>query len=660
MSKIKMNILIPDSWLRDFLKTDASAGEIAKYLSLCGPSVEKVEKTNSDSIYSIEVTTNRVDVASVYGIAREAVAILPQFGIKSSLHPIKLSHLRFVGSVKYLKTSVDHNLCQRFTAVLIKNTRIGDSPAWIKDRLVSVGVRPINNIVDISNYVMHELGQPVHTFDYDKIIKRTMTLRESKRGERLTTLDGKNRELAGKDIVIADGSARLIDLAGIMGGQNSAVDYKTKNVLLFVQTYSPAYIRKTSMALAHRTEAAELFEKGLDPQLVTLGISRGIELFEKLTGGRAEKEILDIYPNPIKPKMLKLNLDFINTKLGVSLSKKDISQILGSLGFEVDWKGEILTVGVPSWRTNDISIPEDIVEEVARIHGYYKLPSNLMQGQIPEPLSNPPFDFEIKVKSILKGYGGIEIYTLSLVSESEAPEGLKIKNPLGGEGEYLRTSLMSSLIKAVKENSGEKEPFHLFEMANIYLPRRSTTQAGVPDLPEEKMTLAGIFSNSSFRTAKGVIESLLGELNFDGKFIPEEGPNFLPGRRLVIKSGAKVIGAFGEILDGYFYYQIDVEELRAKSKSVGRFTPIPKYPAQVEDITLKLPTKTQIGRVITSMLSSNSLISKVELKDVYLDSNTFRVWYQNSDKTLTDAEVEKVRTQLLKSIKETFGGILKS
>ncbi|OGM15399.1 phenylalanine--tRNA ligase subunit beta [Candidatus Woesebacteria bacterium RIFCSPLOWO2_01_FULL_43_11] len=648
-----MNILVPDNWLRDFLQTKASTNKIAEDLSLCGPSVEKVERVGSDSIYSIEVTTNRVDSASVFGIAREACAILPQFGVKALLYPIKVGNLKFVSKVNYLEVNVDSSLCPRFSAVLIRNVSIAQSPDWMKERLSLCGVRPINNVVDISNYIMHELGQPVHTFDYDKILGAKMVLRKSRRVEKLTTLDGKTHALFGDDIVIEDGKGRLIDLAGIMGGENSAVDETTKNILLFVQTYNPVNIRKTSMSLAHRTEAAVLFEKSLDPELVSLGISRGIDLFESLTKGKAEKEILDIYPNPYKPMKVQTNLDFINSRLGISLSKSNITQIFGSLGFEANWRGGTLEVLVPSWRANDVSLPEDIVEEIARIYGYHKLPSKLMEGAIPEPLVNSPFEFESKIKSILKGYGAAEVYTLSLVSSGEAPSGLKLKNPLGPEGEYLRTSLMPSLVKAAKENSGEKEPYHLFEMANIYLP------AGRQDLPEEKMTLAGIFVGSSFREAKGMIEGLLAELKFEGKLTPEEGPHYLPSRRLSVKSGPREIGSFGELEEGSFYYEIDVEELRADSKEVGSFTAIPKYPAQIEDITLSFPGRTKIGEVISSIKSSDKLIARVELTDTFQDSYTFRLWYQHPSKTLTDGEVDEIRKLVIRRLNEKFGGVIK-
>jgi len=658
-----MDILIPDKWLREFLKTKATPRQIANCLSLCGPSVERLNKSQYGPVYLIEVTTNRVDSVSVYGIAREVAAILPRFNIKVSLHPIKPINLDLNKKVKYLKAGVDHNLCARFTAVLIKNVSIKTSPDWMKERLMAVGVRPLNNVIDISNYIMHEIGQPVHTFDYDKIAGHRMILRPARNashsdaggGEKITTLDGKTFTLPGGDIVIEDGSGRLIDLAGIMGGENSAVDENTKNVLLFVQTYNPMSIRRTSMSLAHRTEAAVLFEKGPDPELVTIGISRGIELFTKLTGGKPEKKILDLYPNPYKAKKVEVDIDFITERLGVLLSKGEISKTLKALGFETTWKGKKLTTSVPSWRANDIDIPEDIVEEVGRIYGYHNLPSELMTGRLPQSLSNSPFNFEIKVKRFLKGAGGFEVYTSSLVSkDSLNPKvALRLKNPLGPETEYLRMSLAPSLIEAASQNSGEKESFHLFEMANIYIPRKG-------NLPDEEMYLAGIFSNYSYRQAKGVIESLLEELNVKYFFEPEDSQHFIPSQRLVIKSKGNEIGQFGVLENGKIYYEFYVEKLRNVSAEIGSYKPIPKYPAQIEDITLNLPPKTKVGEVMAEISNFKFQISNVELTGIYKDSYTFRIWYQDPTKTLTDKEVEGVRNKLLKNLKEKFGATLRN
>lgn len=663
-----MDILIPDEWLRDFLKTEATPKKIAEYLSLCGPSVEKVQGEGKNAVYFIEVTTNRVDSACVYGIAREAAAILPRFGSSATLHSIKsYSAQKLTDKVDYLDAGVDPDLCLRFSAVLIRNTNIKESPDWMKARLALVGVRPINNIVDISNYIMHELGQPVHTFDYGKIEGSKMFLRKSKPGEKLTTLDGKVFELPGGDIVIEDGKGRLIDLAGIMGGENSAIDEATKNVLLFVQTYNPVNIRRTSMTLAQRTEAADLFEKGLDPELVEVGIRRGIDLFVELTNGTAESKILDIYPNPYEPKTITTDLNFLTQRLGIDISTKEVAEIISSLGFKATWERKSLEVSFPSFRVNDVSSPEDIVEEVARIYGYHKLPSMLMTGRIPDPLADSPFDFEAKIKNVLKGWGAVEVYTLSMVPEEAGGEGaLRLKNPLGKESEYMRTSLMPSLVAAANANSGEKERFHLFEMANVYLPRRSSAKAGLPrrvpsgTLPEEKMMLAGIFANTEFRQAKGIVETLMNELNIKAEYVPEDSKNFLPSQVVTIKSKEQYLGQFGVLEKGdLIYYEFGLETLRKLYTPILPYKPIPKYPAQIEDLTLVLPARTKVGDIISSIKSESSLINNVELTDIYKDSYTFRIWYQHPERTLTDKEVESIRKKVLDELKQKFGIILK-
>jgi len=651
-----MDLLIPDNWLREFLKTNATNKEIAKYLSLCGPSVEKITKSEYGDIYSIEVTTNRTDSASVYGIAREASAILPRFKKKAKLVSLETKfNYKFVGKVKYLNTDIDSKLCPRFTAILIKNVKLSQSPPNIKDRLTTSGIRPINNIIDISNYIMLELGQPVHTFDYDKIQNYLMVLRESRKGERITTLDDKTYTLSGRDIVIEDGSRKLIDLCGIMGGSLSAVDENTKNVLLFVQNYNPAYIRNTSMKLAKRSEAAMLFEKGIDSEQIKTAILRGINMFIKLTKGTPENEILDLYPAPYKGKAVKVSLEEINNKLGIKIPKREVSDILYPLGFNPFWEKNVLNVKIPSFRANDMEIPEDIIEEIARIYGYHNLPSQVMPGVIPDKPKDSPFPFEDKVKNILKGYGGCEVYTLSLVSKAETEENsLKLKNPLGPESEYLRTTLIYSLKEAAKENLKDKEAFHIFEMANVYIPKSN-------DLPDERMTLAGIFANTQFREGKGIIEFLLYELNIKAKFVQEELKNFIPGQRVAIKVNGKVVGQLGNLEDeNLIYYEFDVETLYKLSKNTKKYTPIPQNPPQIEDITLSFPPKTRIGDVLALFTDHCPLITKLELRDIFKDNYTFRIWYQDPNKNLTDAEVTVVRNKILATVKQKFGGILKS
>ncbi len=652
-----MDILIPDLWLREFLKTKAAPNKIAECLSLCGPSVEKVEKAGNDFVYSktnfvysIEVTTNRVDSAGVIGIAREGATILPRFKIQAQFIPLKTkASQELVPQVDYLDVTVDHELCPRFSAILIRDVKTKNSPSRIQERIKGVGLRPINNIVDISNYLMHELGQPTHTFDYDKILQHKMVLRESKEGETLTTLDGKKHLLPGGDIVIEDGAQRLIDLAGIMGGKNSEVDENTKNVLFFVQTYNPVNIRRTSMLLAQRSEAASLFEKGLDPELVEITIRRGIDLFVELAEGKPEARVLDLYPRPYQPKKIEVEHQFIEQRLGVTISKEEITKILTSLGFSLQWNGETLICSVPSFRANDIDIPEDIVEEVARLYGYHNLPTTLIAGAIPDPIADSPFEFETKVKQTLKGWGGVEVYTSSLVAHDKVDPSwvLKLKNPLGSDSEYLRLSLAPSLVEAVKQNTGIDTQFHLFEMSNVYLPVRS-------HLPEEKMMLAGIFGNTSFEEAKGIVEALFEELHIPADFVPEDARMFLPHHRLAIITKKQEIGQFGTLREsGLPYYEFDVEVLRKVTMPLT-YKPTPKYPAQIEDMSLVLPPRTLVSGVIKAIRAVDKQIVSVDLVDTYQNTRTLRISYQNPKKTLTNKDVLILRRKITKKATNKF------
>ncbi|MBI1864092.1 phenylalanine--tRNA ligase subunit beta [Candidatus Woesebacteria bacterium] len=613
-----MDILIPDNWLRDHLKTTLNSKEIAKFLSLCGPSVEKITGTGKNLAYQIEITTNRVDSASVYGIAREASAILPRFGVKAHLVTLKTkSTQKLTKKVVYLKVNIDEKLCSRFTACLVKNVKIDTSPKWLSDRLILSGIRPLNNIVDISNYIMLELGQPVHMFDYQKIQGSEMKLRCAKKGETIQTLDGKIYELKESDIVIEDGGKKLIDLAGIMGGNASKIDEKTQDVLVFVQTYNPINIRKTSMRLGVRTLAATIFEKGPDSAGVEIAVRRALDLVVKIAKGKPESKILDIYASSKKKKSISTSLDFINKKLGVNLTPKEISQCLQSLGFNPVWHKTNLEVDIPSYRANDIEIEEDIVEEVARIFGYHALPSKIMEGEIPTSKQGINFDFEYNLKNTLKGFGGVEIYTLSLVPKSfVGNEALKLKNPLGLDSQYLRTSLKPSLRQAANENltSGK---FHLFEMANVYLPNKN-------NLPEEKLTLAGIFSDFSYREAKGILEALLLSINSKEKI------------NLKAISDSKL-----------YYYEFDVVSLE-KSIHLKRFIAPKKFPSQIEDITVSFSEKPKVGEIIEKILKLDGQIEKVEFIDLYKNSYTFRISYRNENKTLTNKEVEKIREKILK------------
>ncbi len=619
-----MDILIPDLWLREYLNTKAKPAELQKYLSLCGPSVERVHKGKTGPVYSIEVTTNRVDSASVYGIAREAATILPRFKIAASLVEPVLGDAKGENTAPLEIKSLPKFVNRVIAVVLdVENT---SSPDWMKDKLEDVGIRSLGSLIDITNYVMVETGHPTHVFDYDRIKTNKLIFRESQKGEEVTTLDGKTHKLPGGDIVIDDGTGEIIDLPGIMGTENSVVTENTKRIIFFVDNINPANIRKTSMSLALRTQAAATNEKGVDPELGMTAVLRGLQLYKEICNAKIVSKLHDIYPKPYKPKKIEVSQEFITERLGIEIPAKEIESILVSLGFSVsNIQHSTFDILIPSFRANDVSIPEDLVEEVARIYGYHNLPSQLMEGPLPPQLTNSPFEFEYGAKLALKNLGGVEVYTMSLVPEGEGL--LKLKNPLGKDGEYLRDSLSPSLVRAVLENYREEKPFHLFEMANIYIPRKG-------DLPEEKMILAGIFSeNFDYRRAKGIVESFLKDVR--------------------VPIALAKIGKFEYLEnDHLLYYEFETQKLQENSLMAAPYNPIPKYPPQVEDLTLIVQPRTLIGEVIEKIKSSDPHITSVELVDTYENTRTLRIQYQDSEKTLTDQDVKEIREKVTKSIQK--------
>ena len=592
-----MNISIPHSWLKEFLTTDAPPQKIAECLSLCGPSVEQLEKTKDDYVYHLEVTTNRVDMMSVLGIAREAAAILPQFGYKARFKTSgTLPEVDQTGSFP-LEIKVNHQLCPRFSAVVINNVTIKPSPPKIKERLEKSGIRSLNNVVDISNYLMRAYGQPVHTFDFDKI-KDKMILRLSRKGETLTTLDGKTFTLPGEDIVIEDGSKRLIDLCGIMGGANSAVDANTKKVLLFVQTYSAKHIRRTSMILGQRSEAAQIFEKQPDPEQIMSVLLKGIQLFKQLTGGAQSSKIIDIYPQPDKPKSVTAPLQLIKECLGVEITQPEVDKILKSLGF--------INNQVPSWRAKDINIPEDIVEEVARIYGYHRLPSQIMATAIPTNYPETNFYLEQQIKHWLVGFGLTEIYTNSLIGQNY-PGQLKIKNALSTDWQYLRNSLIPS----------HTQTFAAFEIANTYHPRPGR-------LPEERLQLI-ISGFSDFAKLKGIVDALFAKLH-------------LPVSAALTATTAV----------------IDLEPVLKRARLYPHYRPVSTYPAIVEDMTFTLPQRTYLGPVIQAIKTVDRLIISVRLYSLFENNFTFRITYQSQAKQLSAAMIAPIRKKIVSNLKTEF------
>ncbi len=664
-----MNFIFPHSWLKDFLKTSASPQKIAECLSLCSASVEKITKVNNDWLYEVEIPSNRVDMMSVAGIAREAAAVLPEFGFKAKFQndPYKLKNSNpFKPQTSNAELKVilkDKSLCWRFSAIIIKNVNLKPSPKIIKERLEKSGIRSLNNVVDISNYLMMAYGQPVHIFDYDKIAGHQMKLRRSQKGESLTTLDGKTFKLPGNDIVIEDKEGKLIDLCGIMGALNSAVSQKTKNILLFVQTYNPTHIRQTSMKLAQRTQASQLFEKGTDPQLVMPTLIKGIELISKLAQGKPAAKFYDFYLQAYKTSWLKFSYSLIEQILGIKILPAKVTKILLALGFQVEFssRNQLLKVGVPSWRANDIKIPEDIVEEVARIWGYYRLPSQLPAGNLPPPSPwQKTFKLESKVKNLLKGWGFTEVYTYSLVSSTllakfneEAAKHLALKNPLTADWQYLRSSLIPSLLEVLVKNQHLEKLLKIFEIANAYQPRKD-------NLPLEKSLLTLVLHNADFFQLKGLLEALFADLKINYDFKPELEHRWLVKEKtLTVFAGSEKLGIFGQLkptflkrmdLKGEVYSaELALDKfLKVMGKSLYR--PINQNPLIIEDLTFIFPLKTYYAQIAALIKQLSPLLVKIDLVSQFQNRKTFRLYYQHPAKSLTSTEIAKIRKTIVNTL----------
>lgn len=639
-----MNIKILDSWLREYLKTSAKPEKIAEALSLTSVSVERIEKYGNDYIYNIEVTTNRPDLMSVVGLAREASVSLPRFGVKATFNPIKIEKPKDkITETLPINIQNDPSLVNRICAVVME-VNIKNSPKYIKERLETAGIRSINNLIDVSNYVMREVGHPTHVFDYDRLTTYALKIRPSQKGEKIITLDKKEHILQGEDIVADNGKDEIVDLLGVMGTDNSVVTDKTKRILFFIDNNEPSHIRETSMSLSIRTEAATLNEKGVDPELSMTALLRGIQLYQKIADGKMASEIIDIYPNKVKITPVSVDLSKIEKVIGVNISVKETVEMLQGLGFKVVIEKDKLKVEPPTWRAKDIQIKEDIIEEIARLHGYHLLPSILPPLTSVEPyhMEKSEFYWEKRVKDALKYFGFTEVYTYSMVSENlfEGPinDAVALANPLTEDMAYLRRTLVPSLLQAMRENKN-REDLKIFEIANVY-------EKVDNNLPKETLKFAGVFkrNNVSFLEVKGLIEQLFNDIgiknyNFKKRENEEEGAG--------IYIGKEFMGEI-EILDNNLIdFELDFEIILKYVSLKKVYKPIPKFPPIIEDIRLSLNPKVTYEEITSLIKETSKLVVDVSLLDVYEGKKTFRITYQHPDKNLTTEEVAKIREKII-------------
>lgn len=652
-----MNIKILDSWLRDFLQTKATPAEIAKDISLTSVSIEKLEKYKNEMVYDIEVTTNRPDVASVVGLAREAAAVLREFGIEAKFVPPQLKHALAPSQKDQISIEIinDPSIVNRICAVVME-VSVTESPQYIKDRLEASGIRSLNNVIDVTNYVMRTIGHPTHVFDFDRLNTKKLTIRKAKRGETIVTLDKKKHVLQGGDIVAVNDAGEIVDLLGIMGLENSVVTSETKRILFFLDNNDASQMRKTSMQLGIRSEAVQMNEKGIDPEMAMDALLYGISLYEKIADGKVVSKIIDIYPKKPNVTTITVSQKKITTVIGIDVPLERAQKILRNLGFTIVKEQTLLHVTVPSFRAGDVKREEDIIEEIARVYGYHNLPSILPPIYTPTitPLGSDIFFWEKRVKEAMKYWGYTETYTYSAVSEmlfeGSLDESITLKNPLDEDHIYMRKTLVPSLLQVVEENKGYKS-VKIFEIANVYT-------KNAKELPKETRTFAVVLKGSqvSFLELKGLMEQLSHDMGIKEIIFknPQKG-----GIGADMYIGKEYLGEIEVLEDTVINMECNFELLAKHATLAKVYTPLSKFPPVIEDLSFSFETDIAIGDIIHEIQKISPLIQEVTLLDKYKNSRTFHILYQDKERNLTTEETGVIREKIITTISKKFSATIK-
>lgn len=668
-----MNILIPHSWLLEHLDTTVEPVEIQKLLSLCGPSVERIYDREGESVYDIEITTNRVDSMSVRGVAREAAVILQQFGKKAQLKPNRLTKITEIKPAKITdelplpKVIMKTPACHRALAIVLRDVNRSATPDYMAKRLLQTDQNVHDAVIDITNYITHELGHPCHAFDYDKVMRLggEIIITEAQPGKKFTTLDGAEFTTVGGEIVFENSAGEIIDLPAIKGTLNSSISADTKNILFWLESLDAKKVRVASMTHAIRTVAAQLEEKQADPHLAEQVLARGVELFQEHCQATIASTVYDAFILPRSPKPITVPLSTISDYLGLELPTDQMIKILIELECEakLDGAGKKLLVTPPTFR-HDLEIPADIVEEIARIYGYQNLPSKLMDTAI--PLIKPTavnFDLEFQLKHSLADRGWQELYTYSLVSEklatATAPltEHLKIANPLTDDKVYLRRSLLPSLLSIATEMTTSLpagSELKVFEVANSYTPSKSATE-----LPIETLSLSMV-SNQNYRQVVGEVTSLLETLyRPDVSITPKKNGHqatiTLTGKLAVDQTlPEQKLGIITQLENGWWGVDLMVAELVTAAQTHPVYQPAPKTAALIEEMTFKLPAQSIIGPVLQTLKKQSSLIESVTLKDQYQQNFSFAITYRDPQKSLTSELVKPIRKLIATELGKQF------
>lgn len=627
-----------------------------------------------DVIMDIEVTTNRPDAKAIVGQAREgAAATGAAFTWKSGKVPVAK------GEKRPLRIHVeDTQLCTKYEAVRLEGVTVGPSPWWMQRDLLLAGMKPINNVVDATNYVLHELGQPLHAFDADTLAGAAeLSVRRAHTGEKIVALDGKEYELTEKMLVIAD-TERPVAIAGVMGGLASGTTAQTTNVIIEAATFDPVSIRRTARALNLYSDSSQLFERGLSTEATSAALARVVELILETAGGRVASDVWTHRSAPYKPLRFPFNPAEASALIGVEIDAKKQLEMLEHLGFTPVKNGKAFEVEVPYWRDHDIEDRRDFVEEIARLFGYENVPSRLPDGELPAFAIDPVLALERRVKELMRAAGATESYAYAFVSSQQLERyelpveaAVRLNNPLSSDQEYMRPSLVPSMLTAIEENQVSFPQDVVFEVAPVYLP--SST-----DIPEHRLMLTlAVYEKdgvAAFARAKGALERLMRELGVRTWMLDraEVPPQFHAGRSARVVVDGVNMGMLGEITPEItkafgvdvrpVILELNLEALVAHTHATKSYHPIPLFQDVKRDLALVVADRVEYGTVETLMRRASTLVASVELFDVYRGkgveqgkkSLAMHLSFRAADKTLSaekvDGEMKKIEEAAAKEV----------
>lgn len=619
-----------------------------------GGKIEKYLGAGFGPVLELSITPDRNDCFSILGLAREVSALtgnivkFPRIDLKESSTPAN----------KEIKVEIQNEgMCPQYFATVVKNIKIDESPKWLRERLTAVGIRPINNVVDITNFVLMEFGQPLHAFDANKLKNKKLIIRNARKDEKILALDGETYNLEKDMLVIAD-EEKPVAIAGIMGGEETSVNKGTRDIVLESAVFDPKSIRLTSKKLGLRSESSSRFEKGFDPSLTEQAINRAAALIQELCGGEILKGNVAPLKIKVERKTINLSIDYLNKLVGTPIKPQEIKKILQSLGFETSIeKNNEFSVLVPSWRSN-VDCPADLVEEVARIYGYNELPEQFLVSELFPGEQDKKITWENKIKLEMQKLGFNEVYSYSFYGEKQIKKfgnadekHLELENPINPDQMYLRRSLLPRLFEAASRNARKFDEVNLFEIGRIFIPAKSDS------LPKEELRLAGVVVSKKqgmdmFREISGVVSYIFNKMN-----IEKRNPNWI--LKLNIFNGKEKED--WKIKDNVSYFELDLEKIISEAKEKKRFKPLSLYPAVYRDLSIMVSQEvlwSDIEELVRK--EGKELLKEIEFFDVYegqgiengKKSVAFHLSFSSQERTLNAEEVDEVMGEIVRGLEK--------